>query len=135
MPFLAWLLRSNCCAHSAVRDFPYVQWALIGIIAPQVIQVKKTCGATAPRTRITWASFLGSEKPSLKFLRSVKLLRTNSSPIFNCRRSKLAIFILHNINSLLRLCIGTHIIYIYIILFIPMLIFRFCMVFYICFFV
>ena len=28
--------------------------------AKQVIRVKKTRGAAAPRTRITWASFLGS---------------------------------------------------------------------------
>ena len=49
-------------------------------------------------TRITWAPFLGSEEPSLKLLRSAKLQRTNSSPISNCRRSKLAIFFLRNIN-------------------------------------
>ena len=82
----------------------------------QVIQVKKTRGAAAPRTRITWASFLGSEEPSLKLLRSAKLQRMNSSPISNCWRSKSAIFLLRNINyniySLLRLRIGMHIIYI-----------------------
>ena len=42
----------------------------------------------------------------------------NSSPISNCQRSKSAIFISRNINSninsLLRLRVGTHIIYIYI---------------------
>ena len=42
----------------------------------------------------------------------------NSSPNSNCRRSKSAIFISHNINSninsLLRLRVGKHIIYIYI---------------------
>ena len=78
----------------------------------------KTRGAAAPRTRITWASFLYSEKPSLKLLRTAKLQRTNSRPISNCRRSKSAILfsrnINYNINSLLRLCVGTHIIYIYI---------------------
>ena len=63
----------------------------------QVIRVKKTRGAADPRTRITWASFLGSEEPSLKLLRLVKLQRTNSSPISNCRRSKLAIFLSRNI--------------------------------------
>ena len=36
-----------------------------------------------PPTRITWASFLGSEEPSLKLLRLAKLQRTNSSPISN----------------------------------------------------
>ena len=78
----------------------------------------KTRGAAAPRTRITWASLLGSEEPSLKLLQSGKLQRTNSSPIFNCRRSKSAILfsrnINYNINSLLLLHVGTHIIYIYI---------------------
>ena len=73
----------------------------------------KTRWAAAPRTQITWASLLGSEEPSLKLLRSGKLQRTNSSPISNCRRSKLAIFISRNINSLLLLHVGTHIIYIY----------------------
>ena len=76
----------------------------------------KTRGAAAPRTRITWASLLGSEEPLLKLLRSGKLQRTNSSPISNCRHSILAIFILrninYNINSLLLLHVGTHIIYI-----------------------
>ena len=42
----------------------------------------------------------------------------NSSPICNCWRSKSAILfsrnINYNINSLLRICVGTHIIYIYI---------------------
>ena len=52
---------------------------------------KKTHGAADPRTRITWASFLGSEEPSLKFLRLAKLQCTNSSPISNCRHSKWAI--------------------------------------------
>ena len=76
----------------------------------------KTRGAAAPRTRITCAYFLGSEEPSLKLLRSAKLQGTNSSPNLNCRRSKSAIFILrnknYNINSLLLLRVGTHIIYI-----------------------
>ena len=44
-----------------------------------------------PHTRITWASLLGSEEPSLKFLRYAKLHRTNSSPISHCRCSKSAI--------------------------------------------
>ena len=78
----------------------------------------KTRGAAAPRTRITCAYFLGSEEPSLKLSRLAKLQRTNSSPNSNCRRSKSAIFISRNINSdinsLLRLRVGTHIIYIYI---------------------
>ena len=78
----------------------------------------KTRGAAAPRTRITCAYFLGSEEPSLKLSRLAKLQRTNSSPNSNCRRSKSAIFISRNINSninsLLRLHVGTHIIYIYI---------------------
>ena len=67
---------------------------------------------------MTWVSFVGSEEPSLKILHSVELLRTNSSQISNRRRSKLAIFLSHNINyninSLLWLHVGTHIIYIYI---------------------
>ena len=78
----------------------------------------KTHGAAAPRTRITWASFLGLEEPSLKLLRSAKLQRTNSSSISNCRRSKSANFISRNINLLLLLRVGTHIIYIYIYLYI-----------------
>ena len=69
----------------------------------QVIRVKKTRGAAAPHTRITWASFLGSEEPSLKLLCSAKL-----------HRSKSAIFLSCNINSLLQLRVGMHIIYIYI---------------------
>ena len=44
----------------------------------QVIRVKKTHGANAPCTQITWAS-LGSEEPSLKLLRLSDLQRTNSS--------------------------------------------------------
>ena len=76
----------------------------------------KTRGAAAPRTRNTWASLLGLEEPSLKLLRSAELQRTNSSPISNCRHSKSAIVISCNIecniNSSLRLRLGTHIIYI-----------------------
>ena len=53
----------------------------------------KTRGSAAPCTRITWASLLGSEEPSLKLLRSRKLQSTNSSPISNCWRSKSAILI------------------------------------------
>ena len=82
----------------------------------------KTRGAAAPRTRITWASLLGLEEPSLKLLCSAELQRTNSSPISNCQRSKSAIFISRNINSninsLLCLRVGTHIIYIYIYIYI-----------------
>ena len=63
----------------------------------QVIRVKKTRGAAAPRTRITLASFLGSKEPSLKLLRSAKLQCTNSSPISYCRHSKSAIFLSRNI--------------------------------------
>ena len=82
----------------------------------------KTRGAAAPRTRITWASFLDLEEPLLKLSRSAKLQRTNSSSISNCRRSKSAIFISrninYNINSLLLLRVGTRvgtrIIYIYV---------------------
>ena len=78
----------------------------------------KTRGAAAPRTRITWASFLGLEEPSLKLLRSAELQRTNSSLISNCRHSKSAIFysrnINYNINSLLRLRVLYIYIYIYI---------------------
>ena len=65
-------------------------------------------------TQITWTSFLGSEEPP-KILSSTEVQRTNSSPISNCRHSKLNIFILRNINyiinSLLQLRVGTHIIY------------------------
>ena len=47
---------------------------------------------------------------------TAELQRTNSSPISNCQRSQSAILIScninSNINSLLRLCVGTHIIYI-----------------------
>ena len=77
----------------------------------------KTRVAAAPRTRITWAYFVGSEEPLLKLLRSAELQRTNSSLISNCRRrSQSAIFfrplrIIYNIKSLLRLRVGTHIIY------------------------
>ena len=82
----------------------------------------KTRGAAAPRTRITWVSFVGSEEPLLKIIRLVELLRTNSSPISNCRRSKSAIFLArninYNINSLLRLHVGTCIIYIYLYIYI-----------------
>ena len=49
--------------------------------AKQVIRVRKTRGTAAPRTRITWASFLGSEEPSMKLLRSAKLQSTNSEGI------------------------------------------------------
>ena len=77
----------------------------------------KTRGAAAPPHSNYLASLLGLEEPSLKLLRSAELQRTNSSPISNCQRSKSAIFISRNINSninsLLRLRVGTHIIYIY----------------------
>ena len=74
------------------------QFPAIAKLAKQVIRVKKTRGAAAPRTRITWAYFVGSKEPSLKLLRSAKLQRTNSSPISNCPRSKSAIFYSRNIN-------------------------------------
>ena len=51
-----------------------------------------------PRTQITWVSFLGSEEPSLKLLRSSELQHMNSSPISNCPLSKSAIFYSRNIN-------------------------------------
>ena len=82
----------------------------------------KTRGAATSRTRVTCAYFLGSEEPSLKLSRLAKFQRTNSSPNSNCRRSKSAIFISRNINSninsLLRLRVGTHIIYISIYIYI-----------------
>ena len=62
---------------------------------------------------IHWLSFFKIKTSLLlKYskLRSAKLQHTNSSPISNCRRSKSAIYI----NSLLRLRVGMHIIYIYI---------------------
>ena len=53
---------------------------------------------------------------------SAELQLTNSSPISNCRQSKLAIFhsrnINYDINSLLLLRVGTYIIYIYIYIYI-----------------
>ena len=77
----------------------------------------KTRGAAAPHSNYL-ASLLGLEETSLKLLRSAELQRMNSSPISNCKRSKSAIFIScninSNINSLLWLRVGTHIIYIYI---------------------
>ena len=39
----------------------------------QVILVKKLVGLLPPRTRITWAYFLGLEDPLLKLLRSAKV--------------------------------------------------------------
>ena len=57
----------------------------------------KTRGAAAPRTRITWESFVSSEEPSLKLLRSAKLQCMNFSPISNCQRSKSAILLSRNI--------------------------------------
>ena len=54
----------------------------------------------------------------MKLLRSAKLQHTNSKPISNCRHSKSAILlscnINYNINSLMQLRVGMHIIYIYI---------------------
>ena len=95
----------------------HVHMPVQGSRLKQVIRVKKTRGAADARTRITWASFLGSEEPSLKLLRSAKLQRTNSSPISNCQRSTSAIFlscnINYNINLLLWLRVGMYIIYIY----------------------
>ena len=80
-------------------------------------EFKNSWGCRPPHSNYL-ASLLGLEEPSLKLLRSAELQRTNSSPISNCQRSKSAIFISRNINSninsLLRLRVGTHIIYIYI---------------------
>ena len=80
---------------------------------------KKTHGAAAPRTQITWASFLGSEEPSLKLLRSAKLQRTNFSPNSNCWHSKSAIFLSSNIKLQYKFIVAvmrrnTYYIYIYI---------------------
>ena len=47
------------------------------VVMKQVIRVKKTRGAAAPHTQNTWESFLGSEEPSLKLLRSAKLQHMN----------------------------------------------------------
>ena len=72
----------------------------------------------SPHNRTTWAFFVGLEDPSLKFLRSVELQRTNYNPISHYWCSKLAIFFLglvninYNRNLLLWLRIGKHIIYI-----------------------
>ena len=87
----------------------------------QVIRIQKLVGL--PPLHLNYlASFLGSEEPSLKLLRSAELQRTNAWPISNCRRSRLAIFrscnINYNINTLLRLRVGTRIIYIYIYIYI-----------------
>ena len=75
----------------------------------------ETHGAATPCTQLTWVFFLGLEEPLLKLFHLVELLRMNSSPIFNCWHSKLAIFIScninYNINSVLWLRIGTRIIY------------------------
>ena len=79
---------SNWCEQSMCRSSYRRRW-----YGKQVIRVKKTHGAAAPHTRITWASFLGSEEPLLKLLRSAKLQHTNLSLISNCRRSKSAIFL------------------------------------------
>ena len=74
-------------------------------------QPLKTHGAAAPCTRITWASFLGLEEPSLKLLQSAKLQSTNSSPISNCRCSKSAIFFSCNINYSINLLLWTSVTY------------------------
>ena len=88
----------------------------------QVIRIKKLVGLPPPALELLGRLFLGSEEPSLRLLRSAKLQRTNSCPITNCRRSKSAIFLSRNINyhinSLLRLYVGMHIIYIYIYIYI-----------------
>ena len=56
----------------------------------QVIEVQKLVGLL-PMYCI-WVSFIGSEEPSIKLLRSAELQRTNSSPIPYCQHSKSAIF-------------------------------------------
>ena len=92
------------------------KWNALAMYKRDWVQVfesskRKTSNSNSiPRTQITWASFLGSEEPSLKLLCSTKLQRTNSSPISNCQRSKSAIFLSRNINSLLQLCVGMHMI-------------------------
>ena len=97
------------------RDAYYI-YLSIGRALHTRSQNENNIGAAAPCTRITWAPFLGSEKTLLKLLRLSELKRTNSSPISICRRSKSAILfsrnINYNINSLLGLRIGMHIIYI-----------------------
>ena len=108
--------------YTHIRIRTYYTYTYTHTYTKQVIRVKKTRGAAAPRTRITWASFLSLEEPLLKLLRSAKLQSTNSSPISISRRSKSAIFFSSNINYsihlLLRLSVGTRIIYIYIYIYI-----------------
>ena len=85
-------------------------------VKKQVIPVQKLVGLPPPALEITWASSLDSEEPSLEVLRLSELQCTNSSSISYCQRSKSAILfpcnINYNINSLLRLRIRAHIIYI-----------------------
>ena len=94
------------------------------ILGGQIVRRKRaaatdeTCPPKASylSSKITWPYFIGSEEPLLKLLRSTELQHANSSSISNCQRSKSAIFsrnINYNINSLLRLHVGTYIILIY----------------------
>ena len=82
----------------------------------QVIRVQKLVGLLPPHSN--YLGVLGSEKSLLKLLRSAELYHTNSNPISNCWLSISAIFlscnINYNINSLLRLSVGTHYISIYL---------------------
>ena len=95
-------------------------WLMIGIVHCYftLYNLKLTSNSSLKTHSNYLASLLGLEEPSLKLLRLAELQHTNSSPISNCQRSKSAIFISRNINSninsLLRLRVGTHIIYIYI---------------------
>ena len=56
----------------------------------QVIRVKKHMGLPPSHLDYLDVFLLGSEEPSLNLLRLAKLQHTNSSPISNCWRSKLA---------------------------------------------
>ena len=119
-------MRTSIVFFAGLFSFPII-FALTAIVnyyqkhqenlRKQVIRVQKLVGLPPPHSNYL-ASLLGLEEPSLKLLCSSKLQRTNSSPISNYRRSKSAIFISrsinYNINSLLPLHVGTHIIYLYI---------------------
>ena len=88
----------------------------------------KTHGAATPLHSNYLEVFLRFRRTFAEVITLRKLQRTNSSPNSNCWHSKSSIFILrninYNINSLLRLFVGTHIMYIYIYIYIY--IFRGC---------
>ena len=73
------LLRTACCitATTGIAAFNIRGVTINSLlqlpIQQEVIRVKKTHGAAALHTRITWTSFLGLEEPSLKLLRSSSL--------------------------------------------------------------